>query len=265
MQLHQEMRSTLTTMQRIQEDLRRGVGLPNPRCAAIAACRLLSPMLLVRSPVVRCNVGYGRFFMESLEGSQPGSVPSSDPVPAAARQVGGTNQPSAIISAVSLPETVSQRVGAHESIAPQGVVQALPLPALRLEHFQTADAEAPLQPADAVRPSATSITDLTNFDHTAYAEFQALFDVPAGRSAPYLLPPDKSRGGAQEPDAVSGTALEKFRVGKLPEVGAGAAAHASPTEQLQDDIARRVQEYLRSEAGRTELARALHQLDDGET
>ncbi len=32
-QLHQEMRSTLTTMQRIQEDLRRGVGLPNARRA----------------------------------------------------------------------------------------------------------------------------------------------------------------------------------------------------------------------------------------
>ena len=32
-QLHQEMRSTLTTVQRIQEDLRRGVGLPNARCA----------------------------------------------------------------------------------------------------------------------------------------------------------------------------------------------------------------------------------------
>jgi hypothetical protein len=34
LQLHQEMRSTLTTIQRIQEDLRRGVGLPNARCAA---------------------------------------------------------------------------------------------------------------------------------------------------------------------------------------------------------------------------------------
>ena len=34
-QLHQEMRSTLTTMQRIQEDLRRGVGLPNARCSTL--------------------------------------------------------------------------------------------------------------------------------------------------------------------------------------------------------------------------------------
>ena len=36
-QLHQEMRSTLTTMQRIQEDLRRGVGLPNARCSVAEA------------------------------------------------------------------------------------------------------------------------------------------------------------------------------------------------------------------------------------
>ena len=35
-QLHQEMRSTLTTMQRIQEDLRRGVGLPNARCTELS-------------------------------------------------------------------------------------------------------------------------------------------------------------------------------------------------------------------------------------
>lgn len=35
------------------------------------------------------------------------------------------------------------------------------------------------------------------FDAKAYADFQALFDVPAGRAAPYILPP--KRAGASEP------------------------------------------------------------------
>lgn len=40
----------------------------------------------------------------------------------------------------------------------------------------------------------TGFVHVQGFDAKAYAEFQALFDVPAGRAAPYILPPKRPGG-----------------------------------------------------------------------
>ena len=111
-------------------------------------------------------------------------------------------QQSVVATAVIAPAVVKRQPDAPNSAAVQGTVRAVPLPALRLEHFQTADVSASAVSADAVSLSAAASTDLTNFDHAAYAEFQSLFDVPAGRSAPYLLPPEKGRSHSQDRPAV---------------------------------------------------------------
>ena len=214
----------------------------------------------------RTASGLRRFLIDPLEHSQPGAVSTTPPTPSAAQQTNGEGQQSTNISAVPAPETADTAGtprGLTASAGPQGTVRAVPLPALRLEHFQTADVGAILAPADAVEPSAVSLTSLTNFDHAAYAEFQALFDVPAGQSAPYLLPPEQGRGRSEIPSAAS-PVVPAASTAKQAQDGVTGVAAREPkyTGQLHDDIARRVQEYLHSEAGRNELARALHQLND---
>lgn len=200
--------------------------------------------------------------MEPLEGSQPVAAPSTAPVPSNPQQHSSTDQQRAVVSAVSA--VASERPGPEESAAPQSVVRAVPLPALRLEHFQTADVGASSAPADVVQSSAVTLTSLTNFDHAAYAEFQALFDVPAGQSAPYLLPPERGRGRFREPGTASSATPAASSAEQASQIVNGVAARKPEhAEQLHDDVARRVREYLHSETGRDELARVLHELSDG--
>ncbi len=202
--------------------------------------------------------------MEPSEGSSTTAVPSSEPGPRAVQQDTSANRQPTVVPAVPAPAVARQQPDAPDSRAQQGTVRAVPLPALRLEHFQTADVSASAAPADAAGPSAvSSSTDLTNFDHAAYAEFQALFDVPAGRSAPYLLLPEKGRSQIHDGAAVGGVGTGVLTVEQPPGVLGAVGREADGTGQLHDDIARLVQRYLQSEAGRTDLARALHQLDGG--
>ena len=190
-------------------------------------------------------------------------MPSAQPGPSAVQQDNSAVRQPAVIAAVPAP-AIRQQPDAPDSTAPQGTVRAVPLPALRLEHFQTADVSASAASADAVGPSAvSSSTDMTNFDHAAYAEFQALFDVPAGRTAPYLLPPERGRSQIQDGAAVSDVGTRVSAAEQPPVVVGVVEEDADGTGQLHDDIARLVRQYLQSESGRTDLARALHQLDGG--
>ena len=246
LQLHQEMRSTLTTIQRIQEDLRRGVGLPNARCAAAitSSCRDGSYQAFdVPSDLLR-------LVMEPLEASQLGSAPQQHAAQLDAQPDGHATQPLKVATATPAAEPA-------QPVAAQSIVRAVPVPALRLEHFQTADVSS----AQASDMASSAAVSLSNFDHAAYAEFQALFDVPAGRSAPYLLPPDKSRGRSVDP-AVSSTSADAPAVAEqsaeVPGNGAGSRAVL-----IHSEVTHWVREYLQSDAGRAELARALKHLDGG--
>ncbi len=202
--------------------------------------------------------------MEPIEGSNASVVPSSEPASKPAEQDFGADRQPAVLAAVPAPAVVRQQPDAPANTAPQGTVRAVPLPALRLEHFQTADASASAASADAIGPSAvSSSTDLTHFDHAAYAEFQALFDVPAGRSVPYLLPPEKGRSQTQDRAAVGGVSTGVSNLEQAAVLVGPVDRELDGTGQLHDDIARLVRRYLQSEAGRTDLACALHQLDGG--
>ena len=190
-------------------------------------------------------------------------MPGSEPGPRAVQpDKSAGRQSTAVVAAVPVPALAERHPDGSGSAAMQSTVRAVPLPALQLEHFQTTDGSASAAPADG-GPSAVSVTDLTNFDHAAYAEFQALFDVPAGRSAPYLLPPEKSRSQTQAKPAVSGGGTETSTVELPGEVVVAAGSGGTATGQLHDNIARLVRQYLQSEAGRTELARVLRQLSGG--
>ena len=195
-----------------------------------------------------------RFVMEPLEASQLGPAP---------RQHAGSGATSDVrlVDIAKEPPKVGTAGAAAEPPQAQhaaavSTVRAVPLPALRLEHFQTADLSAPPASADAASSAAVS---LSNFDHAAYAEFQALFDVPAGRSAPYLLPPDKSKGRSLA-SAAEGSAAIASAAGEQP---TGVTDVRKCTEFLQGDVMRWVRDYLRSDAGRAELARALHHPNGG--
>lgn len=175
-----------------------------------------------------------------------------------------------------------------------------PLAALGLEHFQTFSAAA------SNGPPQGDMTDvhMQGFDAAAYAEFQALFDVPAGLAAPYALPPSRMVRGHSEGGSADGkeegasqtkpSDAEEVRhfshvdthVAHTPAGGSAPAATAvgessaegygkdhSPgtaaesaevgVEQalfdaaVRKEIARQVQEFLQSDAGRATLMREI--------
>ena len=80
---------------------------------------------------------------------------------------------------------------------------------------------------------------MQGFDAKAYADFQALFDVPAGRAAPYILPP--KRAGApetaspaeQRPQPASHARPAEVKIGLLPtNAEAGSAQERTVKESL---------------------------------
>jgi hypothetical protein len=193
--------------------------------------------------VLTSPLGLFRLVLEPLEANQVGS--SQQQHAASVTQLDAQQDSSTSPPAKATPAMAAAEPPNAQRAAAQSTVRAVPLPALRLEHFQTADASSLQAPSNVATSAAVS---LSNFDHAAYAEFQALFDVPAGRSAPYLLPPDKSRGRIVHPaasssaaDASTALAAAAEQSANVPATGAG-----TNTQLLQGEVTQWVRQYLQS-------------------
>lgn len=165
--LHEDVQGTMLQLESIREELRRGM------VSRTAYTRLAAAL-----PAPEASAAVSRQGAVA-PGEETGSLPqhvSQEPEsqhdwqpPGAAAKAGAGD--------IQLPAAAAAAAVQEQQAGRGAVGRATPLPALSSLHFATSSTGA---------SDALSLVGDQSFDSAAYAAYQALFDVPAGRHAPTL-------------------------------------------------------------------------------